>query len=259
MGNMASSLGSWLLRLFRDVVELFRLALKLPLAAPVIFAVVVLPEFVQHIVEIHFGMFAAGDSLAPGRETEIRMAFGIAKVVGLCLAVVLTMRFWASGGRLRAAFLPGLAQLRRIALVIGFLLILGLPDLILQPEARQVFDIVSALFAMFWLLWFLAALAGMEMTLARSIRKAIPTLPRMIILPSAAWIPLSWLHGALHVVARHRPEWLVWGLMTIDALVVGLLAAATGAAFFILVRGAADSDRVAPPTPSGGSALESPA
>lgn len=245
MGNMVSSLGSWLLQLLRDVVELFRLAVKLPLAAPIIFAVVAVPEFVQHAVEIHLGMFAVGDSLTPGRETEIRMAFGIAKVVGLCLAIVLTLRFWASGGRLRAAFLPGLAQLRQIALVVGVLLIIGLPDLILQPEARQVFDIVSGLFAIFWLLWFLAALAGTPMTLARSIRKAIPGLPRMIVLPSAAWIPLSWLHGELHVVARHRPDWLVWGLMTIDALVVGLLAAATGAALFILVRSAADPDHFA--------------
>lgn len=242
---MFSLLGSWLLQLLREVVELFWLALRLPLAAPVIFAVVALPEFVQHAVEIHLGMFAVDDSLTPGRETEIRMAFGILKIAGLCLAILLTLRFWASGGKLRAAFLPGLAQLRQIGLVIAILAVIGLPDLFLPLYARQVFDIFSGLAVLFGLLWIFAAFAGAKMTLTRSIRKTIPNLPRMVVLLPAAWIPFNWLHHELHVVARHRPEWLVWGLMTIDALVVGFLAAATGAAFFILVRSAADPDSLA--------------
>jgi hypothetical protein len=206
---------------------------------------VALPEFVQHAVEIHFGMFAADDSLTPGRETEIRMAFGILKIVGLCLAILLTLRFWASGGKLRAAFVPGLAQLRQIGLVLAILAVIGLPDLFLPLYVRQVFDIFSGLAVLFGLLWIFAAFAGVKMTLTRSVRKTIPNLPRMIVLLPVAWIPFNWLHHELHVVARHRPEWLVWGLMTIDALVVGFLAAATGAAFFILVRGAADPDSLA--------------
>lgn len=242
MGKLSSLLGSWFLELLRDVVELFRLAIKLPVAAPVVFAIVALPEFIQHVVEIHFGMFAVDDALTPGREAEIRMAFGIIKVVGLCIAILLTLRFWAAGGRLRAALLPSLGQIRQMALVIAVVFVIGLPDLFLEPRARQVFDIVNGLLAMFWLLWLLAALAGLEMTLTRSIRMAIPSLPRMIILAPVAWIPLNWLHHKLHFAARHQPEWLVWGLMSIDALVVGFLAAATGAALFILVRSATNTD-----------------
>jgi hypothetical protein len=231
----------WSLQRLREVAELFRLAVKLPLAAPFIFALVAVPEFVQHVVEIHLGMFAVGDTVAPGRETDIRTIFGIIKVVALCLGIMLTLRFWTSGGKLHAALLPGRAQIRQLALVFAVFLVTGLPGLFLEAQARRIFDIVSGFVTMFGLLWFFAALAGVEMSLARSARRTIPNLPRMVILLPAAWMPLAWLHYQLHLIARHQAEWLVWGLMTVDALVVGLLAAAAGAALFILIRSADDS------------------
>ncbi len=207
MGSVILQARAWLLQMLRDVAELFRLAVQLPLAAPPVFALVAVPEFVQHVVEIHLGMFAVGDTIAPGRETDIRTIFGMIKVAGLCLGIALSLRFWASGGKLRAALLPSRAQIRQLALVFAVFLVTGLPDLFLQARARQIFDIISAFVALFGLLWFVAALAGVEMTLVRSVRRTIPNLPRMLILLPAGWMPLASLHYQLHLVARYKAEW----------------------------------------------------
>ena len=50
-------------------------------------------EGIQHLVEYRLGMFTPGDGLAPGVETDIRLAFGGLKAAAVIAAIVGTVRF----------------------------------------------------------------------------------------------------------------------------------------------------------------------
>lgn len=53
---------------------------------------------------------------------------------------------------------------------------------------------------------------------------------RIIIFAAAVWAPLQWLHSQNHEWAMGQPLAIVWGLMTLDALTVGVLALLAGTA-----------------------------
>jgi len=222
---------------WRYLKELYRRGFALFLLAPVIIAIVAIPEFIQHVAEINLGMFdniETARALANGAE---RWAFGYAKLAGLAIGMFAAARFWgtrdSAGGRWWE-----LRNVAWVSLAIGLILFLfvpSIPDLVHRwlPEwAYQtlywglslavipfLFVILAALFgdrrvgpfANYWLDWRWA--------------------PLLLLLLIAAYAPAMGAHYGLHRLALGAPKLAVWLLMAADALVVGLLASLVGAAF----------------------------
>lgn len=61
--------------------------------APLIAALIVVPEFVQHIAEIRIGMFESKEAFTALADDPRRMFWGFLKIAGFLLAILATIRF----------------------------------------------------------------------------------------------------------------------------------------------------------------------
>jgi hypothetical protein len=217
-----------------DAARLYRLAPVIPLFAALV-------EFAQHVVEIRLGMFDGRDAFRALGADPMRMAFGYAKVAALCLSMLLAARFWA----LRDVA-PG--DCRAIAwrpLLIGFAATIvmsiptapGLFDLSVIPTV--VIGLAFSLLTLPTLALMAGGLLGVPDTVARVYRRGWGQGGRIVLLSLASAIPLQALHYANHILVLGRPLPLVWGVMTWDALLVGVMAAALGTALYHGYKGPA--------------------
>ena len=79
---------------FDQVRQSYCLTARHLLALPLIFALPVLAEALQHLVEFWLGMFASGDGIEPGRETMVRMGFGGLKVIAILFSMIVMARYF---------------------------------------------------------------------------------------------------------------------------------------------------------------------
>lgn len=249
-------LARWPLSVAGQIADSYRLGASMLWACPAIAALAVLPEAAQHVAEIQMGMFAAGDTIDPGRETGIRLVFGAVKVAGLLLCILLTLRFRLVGSDLRRTFTPNLPGLGRFLLAFA---VIGLIDLTapyastdnlrydLGAAGRSVdiaLDVLRYGAQALLLLWLIGAVGGdRTMTMRRSARLGIRNVARAFILVPAAFLPIAMLHQQMHVWAKGSEPAIVWGLMGADSLLVGLLATITGTTFYVFYRDASAAVR----------------
>lgn len=242
-------------RLAGQVGDTFRLGFKATLVAPLILAIVALPEFVQHVAEIDMGMFVSNDGISAGAEEARRWSFGYVKIAGLVAGMLLTLRYWLVSGSLRRALTPSLTGIGRFLRVLLVFVLLNQVDihslaaanwLGMSPGAAQLVSVVIGLvlFAVqiLLLLWIVAAFGGdMRMTPSRSAKLGWRHLPSAVLLPVIAFMPWMAIHQTLNNVAWGAAPAIVWPLMITDALVVGLLATTVGSALYIWYRDASAS------------------
>ena len=246
---MGRALLAWLALLLRSIVALYRCGISMLWVAPAVLALVVVPEFLQHVAEINLGMFDNRESARAAAEHPLRWAFGYAKIAGLVLTFLAAARFWWTrehGGRWW--------DLRTIAwgrFVLGLLLFGGLPLLaeLLEPlvgtTAKDVATWIITVATLPFALLMLAGLFGDRTTSARDMwRRSWPWAILIALLVVLAFMPAQWLHGMNHRWALGAHPAVVWALMIFDALLVGLLAGLTGTAFYLGY--AAFSDRLDP-------------
>lgn len=231
MRGVVRLIGSSLIDTYRRGFLLFALA---PLAA----MLVILPEFAQHVVEIRNGMFDSRDAAHAFGNSQLRWAFGYAKLAGLALAYLACARFWWTrehGGRWWSP--AGIVWTRLLG---GFLLIALIsastyplrgivPDIWLDSV-----DLALLLPVVSLLLYMLSGLFGdASISLATTLRRSWPWVALLVLLFAAAFLPPQLLHGLLHKWAIGQNRATVWLLMSIDALLIGLLASLVGAALFV--------------------------
>lgn len=205
---------------------------------PAVVALVVIPEFAQHVAEIHLGMF---DNVAAAKlagDDPLRMGFGYVKIAGLVLTFIAAARFWwcrTHGGRWY-----DVRRLAWVRLVVGFILFMAIGSVteLVQPltghKAPIALVVVASLLSLPYLFMMLAGLFGDRATPMKAlIAKSWPWLLLLALLLPLLFAPLSWLHGMNHRWALGAPGALVWALMIFDSLVVGLMASSVGAAMFI--------------------------
>ena len=220
------------------LVRLYPMGISLFWKAPLVLALVMLPEFVQHVVEIRLGMFGdAAQRMAAGA-SPTRMAFGYAKVAGLVLTFLAAARFWAAEERGVPWY--RLSDMAWGRFAVGFLLfglLPVLPALFVSQIGKANADIagivVTIIFlpAMFLLL---AGLFGDRDTSVRDMwRRSWPWAVLTALLLILAFAPAQWLHGMNHKWAFGADPVLVWALMIFDSLLVGLLAGLTGTALYL--------------------------
>ncbi|MBB4098984.1 hypothetical protein [Sphingomonas kyeonggiensis] len=196
-------------------------------------ALVVVPEFLQHIVEIKIGMFASTEAFRAHALDPLRMGFGVAKVAGLVLAMLAIARFWWTGSIGAALRMPPRALLRTafaVALVFALELPFDLLRRVVPAGPGMALAVAAFLIQAFAFVYLVAALLDdRTMTLRRTPAQWRAALLMMVLLV-LAYGPCFALHMATHKLALGLPELAVWAIMTFDALVVGLLAALAGTA-----------------------------
>ena len=81
------------------LARLYPMGISLVWKAPLVLALVVVPEFLQHVAEIQLGMFDSKARAIAVANDPTRWAFGYAKIAGLVLAFFAAARFWAARER----------------------------------------------------------------------------------------------------------------------------------------------------------------
>ena len=221
---------------WRYVKLLYSRGFALFLLAPVIIAIVAIPEFLQHIAEIRLGMFDSIEHARALANDPQRWAFGYAKVGGMTIAIFAAARFW--GARDHGGSWWRLGNIAWWPLVVGLALFVLPPALFdwarpwLPAWAYWTGYVAASLGTPPLIFSILAALVGDRRVGPRgSFWLDGRWLPLLLILLIAAYAPGMAVHYGLHRLAMGAPAALVWLLMAADALVVGLMASLIGAAF----------------------------
>ncbi len=222
----------------RAIIDLLRHGFSMFWIAPLVVAIPVLPELVQHIAEIQLGMFESKEAFAALAQDPTRWAFAYWKLAGLALGFFAAARFlWcaAHGGTWY--------DVRQIAWVrfIG-----GLVLFFVIGSVRQILELATGIVLPEELDWVLSvvsipalflALAGLfgdrQTTVQAMMRYSWPFVLLLVALAAVGFAPLQVLHGWNHDWAFGAHPVLVWALMIFDSLVVGAIAALVGAAMFI--------------------------
>ena len=222
------------------ILATYRLSGRMFWIAPAIVAIAVLPELVQHGAEMKLGMFASKEAFRALANDPTRWAFGYAKIAGLWLGILLTVRFLASENW-RGVFRMPLRDLGRLVLAIGTTLLV---DEALKRAGQAVgaataFGALSA-FLQAGLTLYVVAIVASERTidLRGAFWRFLPTSLLLTLLMAVAFVPAQALHTANHLLAMGRPMGVVGAIMLFDSLLVGLMATLIGSAMFVAVRAA---------------------
>lgn len=225
----------------RAAYETYRLAGRMVVAAPLLLLIAVLPELLQHVAEIHLGMFDSIDRFRALSADPLRWSFGYLKVAGFIVAILAAARFWAVGSIRRTLMIPPSALIRIAAgLLVGFAAAWPFTWLNTQgiaPAINVPLQILSAVIQGAFLVYIVAALLEeTTVTPRRAITSLLPAAVVLTLLAALAFAPSQALHMANHKLALGQPAPVVWSLMIFDALWVGLFAALVGSALFVGVR-----------------------
>lgn len=228
----------------RVIGETYKLGFRAWWLAPLIVAIVVIPEFIQHVVEIKLGMFESLQRFHALSQNPTRWLFGYLKVAGTVIGILAIARFWAVGS-VRKTFLIAPADLARLVLAIALIWAVSrsfewLAARHLPAAVIIVVRVVSALIQAGLTVFVAAALFGdRSVTLRTAFTDRWPTALVLALAVIVAFLPAQILHMFNHRLAIGRPPTAVWALMTWDALVVGLIATLTGSALWAAYRSGA--------------------
>lgn len=204
--------------------------------APLVPALVVVPEFLQHVAEIRIGMFDSREAARALSDDPRRMMWGHLKIAGLVLALLASIRFWGARRRGQQWWdVRGIAW-KGFLIALALLAATSIPGTLLESrigaEKAGYIDIALALATPPLMVMLVAALGGSnDASLRDYFRWGWWPALRMLLFAAATWAPLQWLHGQNHVWAMGQHDAVVWALMVFDSLVVGLLATMAGTAF----------------------------
>ena len=220
------------------LLKLYPVGISLLWKAPLVLALVVLPEFIQHVVEIQLGMFGTKAQRIAAGESPTRMAFGYIKIAGLVLTILAAARFWAA--RDRGVPWYRLSDIAWGRFALGFLLFGLVPAAPALFQAQigktnaDVAGIIVTIMLLPALFLMLAGLFGDRTTPVRAMwQRSWPWAILTALLVVLAFMPAQWLHGMNHRWAFGAEPVLVWTLMIFDSVLVGLLAGLTGTAFYL--------------------------
>lgn len=230
----------------RSLLDQFTKGISLFWLGPGVVALIVIPEFAQHVAEIQLGMFEKTETARTLGADPVRWAFGYVKIAGLILALLASARFWwcaSHGGHWY--------DVRRVAwkkLLIGLTLFVFI-GLLAEPFASFVskagLTVLRTALSLLSLPFLFLAIAGLfgdgRIAIANVWRRSWLYLLLLAVLLVVGFGPAQYLHGLNHRQAIGAPETLVWMLMTFDAFVVGLLASLVGAGIAVSYMAFRDS------------------
>jgi hypothetical protein len=239
--------------MFDQVIQTYRLTARHLLAVPLIFALPVLAEAIQHIVEFWLGMFASADGIEPGRETMVRMAFGGVKVIAILFTIIVMARYFLHDFNPAKALKFSKASRNAIVISILFTVLLAIVLTVAGPLvgalAKDHLSFVPANLRGFLpiLLLLVATYPFQKKTYAvmAAILDDVPMDRTQRKTAARAWIRESWavllvaiapamiLHYYLNLRAVDAGAAVQVALLALDCLVVGVMAALIAAATYL--------------------------
>jgi len=212
----------------RDGVRIWTLA-------PLIPALILLPEFAQHVVEIQIGMFESRELGRALSDDLTRWAFGYIKIAGLLLSILATIRFWGAIRHGKPWWNLGSVAWTNVLIAIVLTALTTVPGTLLEgtigEEKAGWIDTAIALATLPLIVLLVRGISGDRDTSLQSAFRYdwFPAI-RVLVFAAMVWVPLQYLHGKNHDWAFGAPDGLVWFLMIFDSVVVGLLATLAGTA-----------------------------
>lgn len=224
---------------FRRLLDVLRDAFHLCWLAPAIPLIAVIPEFIQHVVEINLGMFDSRDLARALSDDPTRWAFGYAKLAGYLITILAAVRFWAGRAHGLKWYSPknfalkvfGLALLLNAVVMILEAVIEGPLKVAVGVNVTEAFSVGISIATLPLLVLLVAGLVGDKNATVGSVyRTGWLAALRIVLFSAVVLIPLMALHSYNHTLAIGSDTTLVWGIMIFDSLLIGLLAVGWGTA-----------------------------
>ncbi len=240
--------------MWTDIKQIYSSIWAFALACPILFAIPVVVEFIQHAVEMQAGMYTGPEGAIAAENEPSRMQFGMLKVLSLLLPGYWLVRFMMFD---RSAILARSIQWPAIGLFAVLFALNGAmsaftlfgPDvsalLGLEDTAETTFNVVSAIvlqiITIYLFAWFVAwPLGNGAIGPFRSAQIMQGSFFYSVGLFLAGVLPLMVVHYALSAAAiiTGGPAF-DWTIMAVDSAVVGFLALSMVASSVIAARNAA--------------------
>jgi len=210
-----------------DFKLVHRRSLAFAASLPIIAAIPLVAEFIQHVIEMRVGMYDGIDGATLAERHPDRLLSGFAKTIALGLPAYFLIRWLHSGGdsRFAARFERPAAAL--FALVIALQALLSWLGLFVWTEGPMAigFFVFYLLFMPLVVRFVVAAPLGRFISPAQSMRSMLPQAFYAILFSLAAMLPLMALHYALGIGAIFvGSETVKWAMLAFDSLVTAWLA-----------------------------------
>ena len=230
---------------FRDV---HRSSLAFAAALPLVFAIPLVAEFVQHVIEMRIGMYDGVEGAKAAESDPACMWFGFAKVAALNVVGYFVIRWLHSGGNRAFA----LAFPRKAATLFGLVLALSLflawLSLFVWADGYMAtgFFVFSLIFMPLIVRFVVAAPLGILVTPLESIKVMASDALFAIAFSIVAILPLMAIHYALGIGAMFvEGDGLKWALLILDSFVTALLGIVMVAAQYTMATRPAPIDGAA--------------
>ena len=245
--------------MWQEIKTAYRQSARVAPARPLLFALPMIAEFTQHVIEYRIGMFESVERLREVAGHPERMGFGQVKALSLVVIAYWVIRQLANmdGARLRV-----LGDRRSLILFAGVVLWTALTAIVQQfggtllaPLALNPVTLTIVGLAFFLLVTVLdvylaawkvgAALGNPGLNIPASFRIMTGNFWWSLGYFVAMLLPLMIVHYALNGLAVGRPEALLWPILAIDSLAVGYLGLVLSATVYVTARRAAQRKGVA--------------
>lgn len=238
--------------MWTEIKAAYRSSARVAIERPLLFALPLITEFLQHVVEYRVGMF---DNIAAMEATgahPARMAFGELKVLSL-----LVITYWVIRqlGNMDGARLRVLGERSSLLLFLGVMvwsMLSGLPQLYggmvlgpYLPEKALIwlgvgYFLTFTALDLYLAVWKVgAALGNRALGIRASFRIMHGNFWWSLGFFVAMFLPLMIVHYALNGLAVGKATGLLWAMLTVDAAVVGYLGIVLVATVYGMAKRAA--------------------
>jgi len=239
---------TWLGRIFTVLVGGHVDGVRAILGLPLLFALLIGWEFAQHVVEVQTGFYESKEAQRAAAEDPLRMAFGWVKMILVYVGGFFVIRWlWRRGGdgvgggavapvgRAFVRYLPYVLYMLAVFVVVFYAPRLVAKDLVFPLRATaglgQVF-IEPLLMA-----WIVAAATD------GSVKSPVGSAKLMgwlyfwaLVIFFIGRLPVNAAHQLLSQYALGKTDAVLWGVLALDAAVVGLIIAVIPALYVRIVR-----------------------
>jgi len=240
----------------RQVTESYRLTFIFIISAFPLLCLPIFFEGLQHIAEVKLGMFAATGLEDFGDEAQRkRLVFGVFKVFSLLAMTIFLPRYFIHGRDLKRSLSFSSKALRAVIIGCVFMAALMLWMFLLGPwifgllienasmKQKYLWPLIAGILICFPLqtrtnAWMAAVFDDKPLSMQenQNLKKAMMGMMAPVILIPI--LPLMALHYFLNLQSMGQPLNVLWGLLTLDSLIVGVLATLMGASFYVVYRDA---------------------
>lgn len=210
---------------------------------PLLFALLIGWEFVQHIIEVRLGFYDSPEAARAVANDASRMVFGWIKMASVYVGGFFVIRYLWRRDRDAAISPLAPAFLRYIPYIVYSLILFGLvfyaPQIVPAAHAntlRAVVGLGQVIIEPMLMIWIVAAATdGAVKTPLGSARMMGWLYFWAFVLYFVARLPVNLLHQFLNRYAMGQSDIVLWALLAFDALVVGMIIAVVPAIYVRIV------------------------